>query len=97
MSRAVSASGRVTTPGGTWVPYLVLEWLEADLAKSFGGTDGVVILVVYAAIIGAPFRSDRSITLQIFSATVSDLALMSSGPSFGALYQAGTSPQRIGR
>ena len=32
-----------------------------------------------------------------FRATESDLALMISGPSFGALYQVGKNPQRIAR
>jgi hypothetical protein len=43
-------------------------------------------------------RRDRTASRKAgFVATVSDRALMISGPSFGALYQDGMNPQRIAR
>jgi len=43
-------------------------------------------------------RRSRTAALKAgFVATVSDRALMISGPSFGALYQVGMNPQRIAR
>jgi formylglycine-generating enzyme required for sulfatase activity/serine/threonine protein kinase len=62
--------GTLTTPGGAWLPYMVLEWLDGRTLESFLGHDGEVPL-------GAP----RGVfeTFQVMDGVARALALAHAG------------------